>query len=388
MTLTGFAHGHYDAIIVGARCAGAATGMLLARQGARVLVVDRDPYGSDTMSTHALMRGAVMQLTNWGLVHNVAATGAPPLRATSFIYGKQAPIDIEISPQHGVSALYAPRRHALDKVLVDAARRSGAEIHHGIKCVDLLSAPDGAVSGAFLRDAGGAIHKLTAELVIGADGRNSAVARLAGAGYTKRGTHASRCIYGYFNGLSPRGYRWHWGEGAAGGIIPTNDGQACVFLCLPQRARDRFREALKPAGFRAQIAALMPQMDSELEGGRLARRLTGFAGEPGYMRQACGDGWALVGDAGYFKDPITAHGITDALRDAQILADSWYQGKLNEYAATRDAISQDLLRISDKIAAYDWTLEQLMDLHQSLNLAIKANQHWMARSMNRMVEAA
>ncbi|HSM53315.1 MAG TPA: NAD(P)/FAD-dependent oxidoreductase [Erythrobacter sp.] len=388
MTLTGFSHDHYDAVIVGARCAGAATGMLLARRGARVLIVDREPYGSDTMSTHALMRGAVMQLANWGVLHNVAATGAPPVRTTGFIYGDRDPIDIEISPQHGVSALYAPRRFALDKVLVDAARRSGAEVHHGIRCLDLLRAPDGGVAGAFLRDPGGGIHKITAELVVGADGRNSTVAQLAGAPYTKRGTHASRCIYGYFDGLAPRGFRWHWGEGVAGVIIPTNDGQACVFLSLPQDARDAYRAALRPEGFRDAITRLMPQMARELEGGRLVQRLTGFAGEPGYMRQACGDGWALVGDAGYFKDPITAHGITDALRDAQILADSWAAGRLDSYAITRDALSQDMLRLSDTIAAFDWTLPQIAELHQSLNLTMKANQHWIAGHLYPLAEAA
>ena len=158
MNLTSFSRDHYDAIIIGARCAGAATGMLMARQGAHVLIVDQEPYGSDTMSTHALMRGAVMQLANWGVLHNVAATGTPPVRNTSFIYGDQPAIDIEISAQHGVSALYAPRRFALDKALVDAARNSGAEIHHGVKCLDLLRSPDGAVAGAYLRDSNGGIH--------------------------------------------------------------------------------------------------------------------------------------------------------------------------------------------------------------------------------------
>lgn len=388
MTSTGFSHHQYDAVIVGGRCSGAATGMLFARRGARVLIVDREPYASDTMSTHALMRGAVMQLANWGVLHNVAATGVPPVRTTAFVYGDQAPIDIEISSQHGVSALYAPRRFALDRVLVDAARRSGAEVHHGVKCLDLLRSPGGRVDGVFLRDAGGGIHKITTELVIGADGRNSTVAHMVSAPYTKRGTNASRCIYGYFTGLSPRGYRWHWGEGAAGGIIPTNDGQSCVFLCLPQTDRETYRAALRPEGFRAAIARFMPQMARELEGGRLVQRLIGFAGEPGYMRQACGDGWALVGDAGYFKDPVTAHGITDALRDAQILADSWAAGRLDQYAVTRDALSQDLLRLSDTIAAYDWTLPQLAELHQSLNLTMKANQHWIAEHLFRLPEAA
>ena len=310
------------------------------------------------------------------------------MRNTSFIYGDQPAIDIEISAQHGVSALYAPRRYALDKALVDAARNSGAEVHHGVKCLDLLRSTDGAVAGAYLRDSAGGIQKVSADLVIGADGRNSTVAKMVRAPVIKRGEHASRCIYGYFDGLTPDGNRWHWGEGAGGGIIPTNDGQSCVFFCLPQRARDTFRAALRPEGFIKEIARLMPQMAAELEGGHLDGRLTGFSGEVGYMRQACGDGWALVGDAGYFKDPITAHGITDALRDAHILADSWAAGDLDRYAVTRDALSQDLLRITDQIAAYDWTLEQLGELHQSLNLTMQANQHWIAEHLYPMAKAA
>ena len=388
MTLTSFSRDHYDAIIIGARCAGAATGMLMARHGARVLIVDREPYGSDTLSTHALMRGGVMQLANWGVLHNVVATGTPPVRSTSFIYGDQDPIDIEIAPQHGVTALYSPRRFALDKVLVDAARNSGAEIHHGVKCLDLVRSPDGAVAGAYLRDSNGGVQKVSAEIVIGADGRNSTVAKLAGAPVIKRGQNASSCVYGYFDNLLPDGNRWYWGEGAGGGIIPTNDGRCCVFLCQPQHARDSFRSALKPDGFLKEIARLMPRMAEEMEGGRLDRRLTGFSGEVGFMRQACGDGWALVGDAGYFKDPITAHGITDALRDAQILADSWTAGDLDRYAVTRDALSQDLLRITDRIAAYDWTLEQLGELHQTLNMTMKANQHWIAAHLYPVDKAA
>jgi 2-polyprenyl-6-methoxyphenol hydroxylase-like FAD-dependent oxidoreductase len=121
-----------DAVIVGARCAGAATALLLARAGAQVLVIDRAPYGSDTQSTHALLRGAVLQLHRWGLLPRIVAAGTPPVRRTSFSYSdRETTIDIE--PRFGVDALYAPRRTVLDRVLVDAARAAGADIRFGTR---------------------------------------------------------------------------------------------------------------------------------------------------------------------------------------------------------------------------------------------------------------
>src|SRR5215470_16057892 len=89
----------YDAVIVGARCAGAATAFLLARSGAKVLLIDRQAYGSDTMSTHALMRGAVLLLERWGLIPKIVAADTPPIRATTFHYGAE-PVRVGIEPDH------------------------------------------------------------------------------------------------------------------------------------------------------------------------------------------------------------------------------------------------------------------------------------------------
>ncbi len=141
---------HYDVVIVGARCAGAATALLLAGSGAKVLVVDRQAYGSDTMSTHALMRGAVIQLKRLGLVPGVVAAGTPAIRSTTFHYGKEA-IRVDIKPDHGVDCLFAPRRTVLDPLLVDAAREAGAEVHHGVALSELQFSPSGRVIGVALR---------------------------------------------------------------------------------------------------------------------------------------------------------------------------------------------------------------------------------------------
>src|SRR6516165_2406125 len=145
----------FDAVIIGARCAGAATALLLARAGAKVLLVDRQAYGSDTMSTHALMRGAVVQLNRWGLIPSVIEAGTPAIRSTTFHYGDET-VRIDIKPDHGVDCLFAPRRTVLDPLLVDAAREAGAEVRHGVALSELQFASSGRVIGASLRDAGGA----------------------------------------------------------------------------------------------------------------------------------------------------------------------------------------------------------------------------------------
>src|SRR5262245_52988386 len=121
----------HDVIVVGARVAGAATAMLLARQGLRVLLVDRDRYGTDTLSTHALMRGSVFLLSRWGLLDRLVEAGTPPVRQTRFDYGTDS-VTVGIKPTRGVEALYAPRRTVLDRVLVDAAEAAGAEIRYGV----------------------------------------------------------------------------------------------------------------------------------------------------------------------------------------------------------------------------------------------------------------
>jgi len=377
----------YDAVIIGARCAGAATAMLMARHGARVLLVDRAEEGSDTLSTHALMRGAVMQLQNWGVLLPIIAENTPPIRRTSFIYGETPAIDIDLSESHGTQALYAPRRTVLDRNLVRCAREAGVDTLFGVTMTGLIRGSRGSVRGVTLRDRMGD-HEIRCELVVGADGRNSALARHVGAGLIKTGTNASQVVFGYFRGLRDRGYRWYWGEGSAGGIIPTNDGEACVFLSVAHDGPHNLRQAMREADFGTTVQALLPAMERELAGARLSGKLRGFGGQVGHLREACGNGWALVGDAGYFKDPITAHGITDALRDAQLLADAWSRSRLDDYPAIRDALSHDIFRLSDRIAGFDWTMEEVAALHRSLNTAMQANQHWIADNLYRRREAA
>lgn len=136
----------YDVVVVGARPAGAATAMVLARAGLRVLVVDRSRYGADTLSTHALLRGGVLQLARWGLLNEVIAAGTPPVQRSVFHYGEER-IEVPIRPAAGVDALYAPRRTVLDPILVDAARDAGAEVRFGLTVTGLCRDGTGRVTG-------------------------------------------------------------------------------------------------------------------------------------------------------------------------------------------------------------------------------------------------
>jgi flavin-dependent dehydrogenase len=366
--------GHrYDVLIVGARCAGAATAMLLARRGLRVLAVDKAGYGSDTLSTHALMRGAVLQLARWDLLPALQAAGTPPVTTTSFHYGGET-LRLPIKPGPGGSALYAPRRSRLDRMLVDAARAAGAEVWHHHTLVDLLKAADGRVTGAVLRDPDGRRVELNAGLVIGADGIGSRVAQHAGAPVRLTAAHASATLFAYWHGLPADGYHWHYVPGASAGAIPTDAGAHCVFVCIgAARFRDRIRRDPASAYHRL-IAEAAPGLAARLRGARQVTGLSVFAGRRGFFRQPYGPGWALVGDAGYFRDPVTAHGITDALRDAELLADAAAAGHdaaFRGYAETRDALAQPLFRATDAIAAFDWDLERLQVLHGRLNAAMK-----------------
>ena len=362
-----------DVVVVGARAAGAATAMLLARFGLDVLAIDRGAYGADTLSTHALMRGGVLQLARWGLLDRLRERGTPVVRRTTFCYADAA-VAVEIKAKDGVDGLYAPRRTVLDALLVDAAREAGARVVHGTQMTALLRQPDGRVHGIELLDRAGRHQRVLATWVVGADGVRSGVARAAGARIVRQGRHTSGIVYGYWQGLDLDGYQWRYVPGASTGAVPTDDGAACVFASISQR---RFVTDLAPdvaGGYARILAEVSPDLARDVASAERHEPLRGFPGQPGFLKQAWGPGWALVGDAGYFKDPITAHGITDALRDAELLARaivSGREGALAEYQAERDELSTALLDLTDAVAAYDWSLETVQDLHRQLSESMK-----------------
>lgn len=367
----------YDVIIAGARCAGASTALLLAREGLRVLVVDPAARGSDTLSTHALMRGAVLQLHRWGVLEEIRSAGTPAIRSTTFHYGDEV-ITIPIKARDGLDALFAPRRTVLDAALVAAASAAGAEIAHGRAVSGLVTDDRGRVIGARVSGSDRETVTVKADLVIGADGINSRVARLLNVPVTHSVPHSTASIYGYWKDLGLEGNHWYYERGAAVGAIPTNGGETCVFASVPPA---RFE-----AGRRNGLQDLYSDVLHEVSGG-LARRvsdsggpgkLRAFAGVPGFLRQGAGPGWALVGDAGYFRDPLTAHGISDALREAEFLARSVLDGReeaLLAYDEGRYERVRGFFEVTDRIASFDWDMDEIKDYHMIL-----------AKEMNALIE--
>ena len=357
-----------DAVIVGARCAGAATALLLARAGARVLLVDKGVYGSDTTSTHALMRGAVLQLHRWGVLPAIVAAGTPPVHSTTFSYPQQD-VTVAIEPRFGVNALYAPRRTLLDRTLVDAAVDSGAEVSYNVRMDGLMIDSRGRVCG-ITAAGGGTRHRIAADIVIGADGLHSTVAQHVGAPRVVEGRHSAGALYSYWENLPVDGYYWRFQAGASIGAIPTNQGATCVFASVPS---ERFRSEVQgdaSSAYRRMIREVSPLFDARLAQARQEEPVRGIGGHVGFIKRAIGDGWALVGDAGYFKDPATAHGITDALRDAELLARAIMKGTsaaFADYETSRHDLSRRMFEVTDQIASGAWTDAEVQSLHRELS---------------------
>jgi menaquinone-9 beta-reductase len=363
---------HYDVVVVGARAAGAATAMLLARRGLRVLAVDRSAPGSDTLSTHALMRGAVTRLERWGVLDRVWAAGTPVITAAAFHYGDEV-LDLEVPPTDSVPGLAAPRRTLLDPLLVDAARESGATVLHETRLVDIEWDDGGRVRAAHLSDKTGSTRRVTTDLLVGADGLHSSVVRMVGAPITRQGRHASAFIFRHVTGaeLPRHQYTWLYRPGLGAGVIPTNGDAWCVFAAMSPTEFRAFGRHNPQATMAATLQALDPDLAGAVAAATPAGPLRSWPGTPGSFRQPHGPGWALVGDAGYFKDPFAAHGITDAFRDAELLVDAVIDNDFPRYERLRDRLSTPLFDVLERIASFEWDLDSVPRLHFQLSRAMR-----------------
>lgn len=365
-----------DVVVVGARAAGAATAMLLARAGLDVTVVERARPGTDTLSTHALMRGGVIQLHRWGLLDRIKAAGTPAIRRTTF-HDTSTRTVVDIAPGDGIDALYAPRRTVLDAVLADSAATSGADVRFGFIVTAVLHDDRGRVIGVAGTDRLGRRSTIHARFVIGADGIHSVVAAHVGAPVERTGTGAGGYLYRYWSGVDTDGYEWIFRPGATAGVIPTNDGLTCVFVgTTPERVAGREADL-----YTTLLAGAPASVASRVLAGRPEGRTQRFVGRPGVIRRPWGPGWALVGDAGYWKDPISAHGITDALRDAELLAAAiatavgttdiaGAERALRGYHELRNRLSHDLFDITDRMATPGWTDHEIGRMLRALSAAM------------------
>jgi flavin-dependent dehydrogenase len=339
-----------------------------------VFAIDRGRYGSDTVSTHALMRAGVLQLSRWGVLDGIKKAGTPVIRSTSFHYGDEV-VTVQIKPQHDLDGLYAPRRTVIDKLLVDAARHAGAEVAFETHLVGLVRAENGRVCGVRLKDSRDQERQLSAGLVVGADGVRSTVARLAGAESYRTGRHATGVVFNYWSGTGfVDGYHWYYNRGVSAGVIPTNDGNTCIFASVPHsRLHDWMRKGTDE-GYRAVLRECSADLSVIVGGSARVEKYRGFSGEIGFFRQSHGPGWALVGDAGYFKDPLTAHGITDALIDADLLAQAIEAGTevaFDGYQSARDHLATRHFDVTDAVASFDWDLVEVQRLHRALSEEMK-----------------
>jgi flavin-dependent dehydrogenase len=339
----------YDAIVVGARCAGSPTAMLLARQGYRVLVVDRASFPSDTLSTHLIHAPGVAALRRWGLLDQVVATGCPPIETYSFDFG---PFTIAGNP--GTS--YAPRRTLLDKILVDAASHAGAEVREAFT-VEEVVVEDGAVVGIRGHGDGGGTVFERSRVVIGADGRNSYVAKVVGPEQYNEKPMLMLSYYTYWSGLPVGGFEIVSRPGRGWAALPTNDGLTLLVVGWPVAESSAYKADVETNYLKT--LELVPEIADRV---RSAKRQERFAGGavPNFFRKPYGPGWALVGDAGYTKDPITAQGISDAFRDAELCAtalDETFNGghpfddAMSAYQRARDAAVLPIYEFTAQLAS-------------------------------------
>ena len=347
----------YDVIVVGARCAGSPTAMLLARAGHRVLVVDRSTFPSDTVSTHFIHAPGVDALRRWGILDRVTATGCPPVDRYSFDFG---PITIAGTPHPvgGSSTAYAPRRTVLDTLLVDAARESGAEVREGFT-VDEVIVDDGRVLGIRGRDRDGRAVTERARVVIGADGASSRVAQAVGPERYHEKPILQAGFYSYFADLPVDGFEIFIRPDRGWAALPTNDGLTLVVLGWPYA--EHLANKADVEGNFFKTLELSPAFAERV---RAATRVDRFHGSPvpNFFRKPYGPGWALVGDAGYTKDPITAQGISNAFRDAELCAaaldatftgDRPFEDAMADYQAERDAHSLPMYEFTTQLATLE-----------------------------------
>lgn len=312
----------YDAIVVGARCAGSPTAMLLARAGLRVLLLDRSTFPSDIMSTHFLHPWGLAYLKTWGLLDRLLATDAPTWKANTLDL-EVARVTAPIEPDDDIDFATCPRRTLLDKILVDAAVEAGAELRDGFSVQELII-EDGRVVGLRGRSADGGTVAERARIVIGADGLRSLVARTVQPQIYNAVPGFNCGYYSYFSGLGLNNTTLVMREGRAIFFFPTNHNLTCVAMEWPRAEFESFR--LDIEGNFMKTLDLVPDYAERVHAGHREERFVGAADLPNQFLKPFGPGWALVGDAGYYKDPVTGTGISDAWRDAALLSSAIVTG--------------------------------------------------------------
>ncbi|AOR31556.1 FAD-dependent oxidoreductase [Streptomyces fodineus] len=332
----------YDVIVIGARCAGSPAAMLFARQGYRVLLLEKARFPQDTLSSHYIHQPGVALLDRWGLLDELRAAGCQPIDHQSY----EAPgvrLDGFSLPVDGHRTTYAPRRFVLDPILVAGAVASGVEFREACTVNDLLFEDDRVV-GVRCTTPGGAEATERARLVVGADGMRSLVARKAGAPHVIEHPRMTCTYYSYWAGV-PSHFELYERPGRWIGVIPTNDDLRLIMAYFPQSEFAEVRTAVEPA-FLEAVRTTTPELYERMSAGRRVEQFYGTGHQENYFRKAHGPGWVLLGDAVHHKDSITARGITDAFIQAQSLTEHIGDG-LHDDAALKAALKRYENDLSD-----------------------------------------
>lgn len=366
----------YDVVVVGGRVAGASTALLLARAGHRVAVVDRVRFPSDTLSTHLIWPSGVIQLQRWGLLEAIMDAGTPMLSTIrSDVDGTV--FEMPVWTESGVEAVCAPRRTVLDPTILGAAERAGADVFEGVTVDGLSRDGRGRIDGVVGHGDDGQPLRIAAGLVVGADGWRSRVARDAGAVASDEREPSNAVHYAYWSGLDDRGVElWFRSHGLMAGVFPTNGG-ACVYVNCRSARSAELRSDLDRNYLRF-VAEAAPNLAARLATATLTSSVRGTPGLPGFVRQAYGPGWVLVGDAGCTNDPASAHGITAALRDAELAALAIDAG-LRDPATADEALqafqvgrdrSRLLYDLGWAMASYEWDAPTMLDLQARFSVEL------------------
>ncbi|MEM8957703.1 MAG: NAD(P)/FAD-dependent oxidoreductase [Pseudomonadota bacterium] len=368
-----------DVVVIGARCAGAAHARLLAEAGVSTLVVDRCEEGSDTLSSHTLTRGAVKQLDRWDMLPRLVASGTPGISRSVFQFGETT-IPLDLRPVRSGPGMVAPRRSKLDAMLGTAAREAGAELRYRTSFRDTIRDDAGRVRGVRLASPEGWEYSVRADFVVGADGLRSALARSVGARETTITEACHSHLYGYFVLPDQRDNLFAFAPGLSIGLTPTDGGVTTVIV---SGSPARLRAEISEKGAEGAILNLASEIDAELgarlRAAQMPERARLFAGHATIRRQSSGAGWALIGDAGQFRDPVTAHGITDAFRDAEHLALHLLESGFDAagYERERNAVSDPIFALTAEMTRYDRPLSELSAQFVRLSQLMRDEQAWM-----------
>ncbi len=315
-----------DVVVVGGRIAGCLSAIRLARLGASVRLLESHTLASDTLSTHFFRGdGLVRSLRDVGVLEEVLATGAPPLRCEYFsLDGGEFTLNPPQEPGD-LGFCLSVRRRALDGILARRAREEGVDVREQTRVVDVVRDGDLVVG---VVDGDGTTHR--AGVVIGADGRRSTVARLVGAREEERHPAARAMYYRYAAGWptqDPPGPEFLMLGDHFAYAFPSDEGLVCLAISVPVSHHESGLDAgafLHDAFTRHALTA------ERMAGTTWASSL--FTGIPAdsVWREACGPGWALVGDSGSSQDPWAGLGMDSAARQAEAFAEAYAGGDWQE----------------------------------------------------------